>query len=209
MTLLYLIRHGECLSNLSDKFAGQTDYELTETGKLQAELLSKYFVDVNVDCIYSSDLSRAYDTIIPTAKVKELKINNSKNLRKIDGGEWEQEDYDVIAKKYSEEFFVWRHDLENAVCPGGESVEELGNRFFKEIYRIINENENKSIIVATHALAIRTFFPKVNKKNITEIKWVSNASVSSFEYKDNIFCPIEIGYDDFLGDLTTTLGNNI
>lgn len=34
MTLLYLIRHGECLSNLSDKFAGQTDYELTETGKL-------------------------------------------------------------------------------------------------------------------------------------------------------------------------------
>lgn len=209
MTILYLVRHGQSVANLTNSFGGISDYELTDTGKLQAKLLSEYLKDIHTDCIYSSDLSRAYNTILPTAKIKGIAINKNKNLREINGGIWERQSFDDIANNYSNEFSVWKNDTEYAYCPGGESIDELRSRFFGEIEEIVKVNENKSILAATHAMAIRTFLSKVYKKPVTEIDWVSNASVSSFEYKNGSFFPINIGFDNFLKGVRTTLGDNI
>ena len=59
---VYFVRHGESEANLNKTFAGQTDVKLTDKGRSQAEAVRPILADIAFDKVYSSDLSRAYDT---------------------------------------------------------------------------------------------------------------------------------------------------
>lgn len=59
---LYLIRHGESEANLNQYYAGQTDAKLTAKGKEQAKAIAPILSQISFDRVYSSDLSRAWDT---------------------------------------------------------------------------------------------------------------------------------------------------
>ena len=50
-------------------FLGHTDLDLTELGYSQADCVAQYFDKISVDAIYSSDLIRAQNTIIPLSKL--------------------------------------------------------------------------------------------------------------------------------------------
>ena len=75
MVTFLIVRHGFSASNVQATFTGQLDAPLIEKGFLQAEVVSKYIYDnYKVDAIYSSDLSRAVDTITPLSKACNLPI---------------------------------------------------------------------------------------------------------------------------------------
>lgn len=209
LTMLYLVRHGQSMANITDTFAGSSDFELTKLGVRQAELLSSYFENIFVNSIYSSDLSRAVNTIMPTAEKKGIKIIKDRKLREIFGGEWENKSFDYINENYSEDFLIWKTDPRNACCPGGESVADVEKRVFDEITKIAEKNIGKNVVVATHAMAVRTFVSAVSGIDIKDVPWVSNASVSSFYYDDGVFSLKQSGYDDYLCDIKTTFNHNI
>ena len=54
-----MIRHGQSIGNLNRVYLGHTDWDLTELGYKQAELVCEYLKDEKIDIIYSSDLIRA------------------------------------------------------------------------------------------------------------------------------------------------------
>ncbi|MBO7310204.1 MAG: histidine phosphatase family protein [Clostridia bacterium] len=62
--VFYYIRHGEPIYNPDS---------LTELGHKQAKALSKYFLDIGLDEIYSSTSNRAMQTAEPTCEVLGLK----------------------------------------------------------------------------------------------------------------------------------------
>ena len=75
MTRIILIRHGQSIANFIGKFAGHSDFDLTELGHRQAELAAGYLLkNEKIDKIYASDLLRAYNTAVPTAKALGLEI---------------------------------------------------------------------------------------------------------------------------------------
>ena len=59
---LFLIRHGESEANRTKTYAGQSDPKLTDLGRAQAEAIRPILEKIPFDKVYSSDLSRAYDT---------------------------------------------------------------------------------------------------------------------------------------------------
>ena len=94
MTTLILIRHGQSQANITKCFAGQSDPDLTEKGKKQAEALSNWLINnYNIDSIYSSDLLRAYNTALPTAQKLKKQIIKTKQLREINAGYWQNIPY--------------------------------------------------------------------------------------------------------------------
>ena len=69
MTKLLIVRHGYSTSNVHKTFTGHIDSPLSEVGFKQAEKVSAYLNEnYKVDENYSSDLSRAIDTVMPLAK---------------------------------------------------------------------------------------------------------------------------------------------
>ncbi|MBQ2702221.1 MAG: histidine phosphatase family protein [Clostridia bacterium] len=123
MTTLILVRHGESAANGKGCFAGQLDIPLSERGREQAVRTADYIAKTySVDKIYSSDLSRAYDTAKPIAKAFGLEIIKDKNLREICSGDWQGLSFDELQEKYADSYGVWLKDIGNAVCPNGETV---------------------------------------------------------------------------------------
>ena len=213
MTTLILVRHGESAANGKGCFAGQLDIPLSERGREQAVRTAEYIAKTySVDKIYSSDLSRAYDTAKPIAKAFGLEIIKDKNLREICSGDWQGLSFDELQEKYADSYGVWLKDIGNAVCPNGETVKILSERVFQAIERIANENEGKTIVITTHATPIRTICCKMKGLPVEELKnvpWVSNASVSVVTVEKNDWKLSEVSIDEHLKGLQTRFPANV
>ena len=207
MTTLILIRHGESETNYKKIFTGNLNPDLTEKGLHQAELASDYIVNnYKVNKIYASDLKRAYTTAVPASEKFGLEIIPSEQLREINGGEWQDKTYIDIKEEYPDSYGLWLSDIGNAVCTGGESVKELCDRVMKQLTEISEENDGKTVLIATHATPIRAFQTMCEHGTLDEMKnvpWVPNSSITVAEYENGSFTLKVIGENSYLSDFAT------
>ena len=120
----------------------------------------------------------------------------------------ENEYFDDLIVKYEKEYSLWRNDIGNAICVGGESVLDLQKRVYSEILQIAKDNVGKTLLIGTHATPIRSFCAKIsnlNKDDMHTLGWATNASVTTVDFVDNEFTLVKYGDDEFLSDLTTHL----
>jgi len=213
MTELIFVRHGQSIANLQQVFAGQTNPDLTEQGKQQAEVFADWITkNYKIDAIYSSDLIRAYNTARPVAEKLKLEIIKTDKLREIYSGLWQGVEYSKIKAEYPKEYDVWLNDIGNAVCPGGESLRELSERVDSQVKSIGKEHSGQTVLIATHATPIRALQAIYEKGSITfakDIPWTSNTSVTVAEYKNGrLFFKI-VDYNDYLLDLKSKFPSGI
>lgn len=210
MTRIIFIRHGESMGNELHRFYGRYDGELTERGREQARITAEYLKDTHIDVAYASSLCRAFETGEIIAAPHGLKVIPEPSLREINAGEWENLEFTSILEKYGEDFGIWMNDLVNSRPTGGESVRELAARIDAAVWEIAEENDGKTVLIATHATPIRSLIPGwLNKpiETLNDIKWVPNASVSVVNY-DIATHSTEaevIGEASFMGELVTRL----
>ncbi len=213
MTTLLLIRHGQSVANINCLFAGHTDAQLSELGIQQAHKTAEYIREnYQVDEVYASDLQRAHYTGKATADLFGLPVIATQELREIFGGDWENLNYDWLEKNYADSYGVWLNDVGNARCNGGESVQELGARIYAAIERIAKENDGKTVVIATHATPVRVMecmCKKIPFDQMSEIPWVSNASVTEIQYENGNWVFKTRGYDAHLCDLKSKLPANV
>ena len=213
MTTLLLVRHGESEANREDIFAGHLNADLMPKGMIQAQKTAEYIAqNYTVDKVYASDLKRAYKTGECISQRLNTEIIPDERLREIDAGEWDGVKFNNIGNINPVEFHIWLNDIGNAFCPGGETVKELNDRIVGVMTEIAQNNDGKTIVVATHATPVRVmqnFVENGDLEKMQSIGWVSNASVSVFEYEDGNWSCIKISEDRHLGELVTFLPDNV
>ena len=208
---IYLVRHGQSKANEKNLFLGHGDLDLTSVGIEQAKRTAEYLKTVNADVIYSSDLLRAFNTAKQTADLINLPIVIDKGLREIDCGEWDFVPFDEIKVRYKEGYDVWINDVANARCDGGESVREVLDRLAKTVTKIARDNLGKTVLIFSHATAIRCFAAYCKSGGVDGVKdipWANNASVTEVEYEDGKFRLIKYGKDDFMDGVSTGFDND-
>src|SRR5215211_1661867 len=82
-------RHGRTEWNLVARFQGQADIPLDEVGYAQAARAAEVLATYRPAGLYSSDLSRSYQTAEMLARRTGLDIITDKRLREIHVGSWE------------------------------------------------------------------------------------------------------------------------
>ena len=114
MTKFVIVRHGQSVANLEERYAGCYNALLTPLGKKQAELLTEYILKTyRVDAVYSSPLSRAIETVEKIASRSGVALNVCEGLREIDGGKWEGLSLREIAENYPQDAYLWKTDFSN------------------------------------------------------------------------------------------------
>ena len=210
MTELVILRHGYSEGNKEKRFSGQMNVPLDNVGKNQAESVAKFIADnFKVDAIYSSDLSRAYDTVKPLADKLGLEIVKDVNLREVDVGKWQGMLIEDAKNEFPEEFAAYKENVGRSRFPGGESYEEAMNRGKDVIEKIAKENDGKTVVIATHGGIIRTLRAAWNRISLDEIKTiphVPNASATVVAYDNGKINWIKIGSVEHLDDKTTEEG---
>ncbi len=184
-TKLIVVRHAQSTGNLLGEFHGQFPSDITEFGVKQASCTAEFLKDTHIDTAYASDLPRAFHTASIIAQRHSLDVKGHTGLREIFAGKWEEMPFDIIGDKYPEEYRVWREDLGNARCPGGESVKELQDRVNEAFCEIVRENAGKTVLIGSHATPIRVMaciWHCVPLTQIGTLPWVPNASVSIINY---------------------------
>ena len=188
-TKILLVRHGQSLGNLRETFLGYTDLDLTELGYRQAEALAKRLRDVPLDAVYSSDLCRAVNTVLPAARDHGLTVTPDKRLREIFAGEWEGVTFDEIARRFPADRALWKQNIGLSRPTGGESVTELTARVKAALDDIAESNPGKTVLVGTHATPVRSVMTRLRgypPERMAEIDWAPNASITTVVYEDGV-----------------------
>ena len=129
-TRLVLVRHGQTAYNAEVRFMGQLDVPLDEIGRIQAQAVARRLSGERPAAMYSSGLSRAFDT----ASAIQSAIPSHPELR-IDGrlteghfGVWQGKTYDSLKINDAQRLQEWETDRLNAAPPEGESLGEIAKR---------------------------------------------------------------------------------
>lgn len=118
MIKLVLVRHGQSIWNLENRFTGWTDVELSENGIKEAKeagivLKQKGFT---FDIAFTSVLKRANDTlnyILEELNLKDIPINYSYKLNERHYGALQGLNKDETRKKYGEnQVLLWRRSAD-------------------------------------------------------------------------------------------------
>lgn len=212
MTTLLIIRHGQSVSNIRGIFTGNLDLALTDQGLLQAQITADYILEnFNVDAVYASDLCRAVDTGKAVADRLGLEVHTDPRLREIYAGQWEGRTFQELTEKWPG-YALWRKDIGNCVTNGGESVAQLSDRVLDAITQIGEENNGKTVVIATHATPIRTLQCHCEGKPLSQMKdvpWVTNASITTAIYENGELRLREVGHDAHLGSIVSRFPPNV
>ena len=183
MIKLVLVRHGQSMWNLENKFTGWTDVELSENGIKEAKEAGKVLKEkgFSFDIAYTSVLKRANDTlkyILEELGQQDIPINKSWRLNERHYGALQGLNKKETALKYGEEqVHIWRRSYDvkpPALDSNDERYLEMKNKYNEyiphteclkdTIERVIpywkeqilpNLKLGKKIIIAAHGNSLR------------------------------------------------------
>lgn len=165
---LTLVRHGETVWNHLKKIQGITDIELSKLGFEQVNKLSFSLQHENFDRIITSPLKRAYDTAQAIAKYHALPITVENDLHELNAGELEGLTFQDLQLRYAEFLNKWMIDHSSVTIPQGESLQEVQDRVWPVIQRIMATSENA--LVVSHSFVIITILCKVRNLSLSHSK---------------------------------------
>ena len=152
---IVLWRHGRTAWNAERRFQGQTDIELDDEGRAQAQRAASLLVHLTPTRIVSSDLSRALTTAQALATLTDLPIVTDTRLRETFAGEWEGLHRPELLEKFGDAVAQWASDS-FARPGGGETRVEVAERMVEAINHYVDELPPRgTLVVATHGGSAR------------------------------------------------------
>ncbi len=148
MTTILLARHGETDWNREGRVQGHTDRPLNETGRAQAQALAETLSGEHLDAVYSSDLSRAYETARLVAEPRGLAVTRVPELREKHFGTWEGlTDTEVVER--------WPQ-ARNGQWGDGETADDVARRVLAALRRIAAAHPDGRVLVVSHGGPLRS-----------------------------------------------------
>jgi broad specificity phosphatase PhoE len=151
---IYLFRHGETNWNIENRIIGQLEdasISFTKNGLNQIKYLVKIINELDIETIFSSDLIRAQNTSIMINDELNIPISFHKELRGLNMGKYQGLSFKGFLKE--KEIIEVFNDY-NKPIPGGESINQLNNRLFLFIKKIVFECPYENIAIVSHGTAI-------------------------------------------------------
>lgn len=146
--ILYVVRHGKTQWNLEHRCQGVSDIPLTDEGRQEASKLYPLVKQLNIDVVFSSPLSRAYET----AKLivnNEIPINIDDRLTERDWGMNEGMKIDEV-----DQYDCWDVIL-NTNVQNIERVQDFMKRISEFIEDIKSKYPNSKVLVVAHSAVLR------------------------------------------------------
>ena len=186
---IYFVRHAESTGNEEQRLCGSTDFPLSQKGYTQAELVGKYFSDIDIDVIYSSPLERAIKTSESIIKYQTVKpkLETIDALKEMNFGSLDGELHEVVKSLYPEEHLNWTTIKRYPEgLPGQESVEEASFRFINALNTLLLDNsKSNNIVITTHGTILRfftAFLLGYEKEDFYKIPSSTNTAVTKIIY---------------------------
>ncbi len=184
-THFFLIRHGETVWNLENRFQGQKDSPLSDKGRQQAQQLGQHFKQIDIQALYSSDLGRAIGTAEPIAASKSLPLQTMISLRERSFGIFEGRCREEARAENPKAFEAWNLGSFSEVVPGGESRQNLCERVIEGLQNIAAAHQQQSVAVVTHGGVLSSLWRYFEPSRQEQQGFlIPNGSISQLSFSD-------------------------
>ncbi len=176
---IFLIRHGESTSDVKQKYDGDYDDHLTESGRTDAELVGQALKDQSIDHIFASPKIRAQETAEIMTPYLGVETTTLPDLAEQDiyaaflelGKDQPEEEYRKLGEVLA--------DRENTYN-GSEAYQDFRTRCLRA-FETISTSDYQRVAVITHGGPIRCFF----REHIgTELASIGNGAIIHLSYQD-------------------------
>ena len=157
---LYIVRHGQSQANLDKILAGQSDYDLTETGVEQAKSMQKILEKVHFDFAFSSDLIRAKRTAEIITAEHNLTVAAHHLLRERHFGRFQDQSYQMVEKEYDMAYeriknLAFSERRKEKLFDDVESDDEVISRYITILREIAIGHLGQTGLIGSHGNAMR------------------------------------------------------
>jgi len=173
MPKLVLVRHGQSLWNLEDRFTGWVDVPLTQLGRDEARMAGRKLSSTPLDVAYTSALTRAQVTlqILLDTQGLDLPVIKDEALNERHYGDLQGLNKTQTAEKFGkEQVHIWRRSYD-VPPPNGESLEMTAARTLPFFDRCILGDiaQGKNVLVVAHGNSNRSIVMKLDKLSKQEV----------------------------------------
>ncbi|NOZ36525.1 MAG: 2,3-bisphosphoglycerate-dependent phosphoglycerate mutase [Gammaproteobacteria bacterium] len=199
MSSLILIRHGQSIWNLQNRFTGWVDVSLSPQGVAEAQQAASLLLDMHFDVAFTSSLLRAQDTLYEILKqnrhcqqylriheqnspwyehftpdqsdASELKIYVSEKLNERYYGDLQGLNKDWARQEYGEDqVHQWRRSY-TVAPPSGESLQMTATRTLPYFSGQIlpHLQQNKQVLVSAHGNSLRAIIMHIENMTAEQI----------------------------------------
>lgn len=167
MPQLILVRHGQSLWNLEDRFTGWVDVPLTPLGEQEARNAGTKLKGLQIDVAYTSTLQRAQNTLknilesmdvsVPTIRDEALNERHYGDLQGLNKAR--------TAEKFGDEQVkIWRRSFD-IPPPNGESLKDTAARTLPFFERCILGDiaQGKNVLVVAHGNSNRSIVMQLDQ----------------------------------------------
>jgi broad specificity phosphatase PhoE len=189
-TKIYLVRHTETLGNIQNRLVGRVDYDITERGYEYIDKLTARLKNIKFDAVYSSVAKRAIKTVEPLAKLNNCEINISENLCEMNFGDYDGLTWAEVENINPNIIKVRDEDWVIKDIPNQEDVENVAIRMDKYIREIAQKELGKTILIASHGIAIEVFLRNITGEYFSTKKLGYSqkyTALNILEFEDNKF----------------------
>jgi alpha-ribazole phosphatase len=170
MTRLILMRHSGTVYRNKTTFAGITDFPLDKHGVERAADIARTLRNEEISAVYSSTLSRAYDTAKPVAEIFGLGIEKVKEFNELDFGILEGLTFEQAKERFPDIFNKRQEDPWEFVVPQGESYKDGAERAYPKMLELIKKHEGQTFIVVCHGCIMKSLLVMLTGKPYSEIR---------------------------------------
>lgn len=190
MPKLILIRHGQSIWNLENRFTGWVDVPLTQVGREEARRAAKHLYGMKIDVAYTSGLSRAQETLreILVALGTDVPVIRDQALNERHYGDLQGLNKEDTAKKYgAEQVKLWRRSFD-IPPPNGEALKQTAERTLPFFDRCImgDIRQGKNVLVVAHGNS--------NRSIVMQLENMSPERILDLELATGV--PREYGFDE-------------
>lgn len=173
MPKLILLRHGESLWNLENRFTGWVDIDLSPKGEEEAKHAGELLKGMPIDCLFSSVLKRANRTA--EIAMKEMGISlpmiRDEALNERHYGDLQGLNKDDIGREFGlDQLKIWRRSFD-VPPPNGESLKMTSERTlpYYQKYIVPELLAGKNVWVVAHGNSLRSIVMFLDKMSAQEV----------------------------------------
>jgi 2,3-bisphosphoglycerate-dependent phosphoglycerate mutase len=180
MPILAIVRHGQSLWNLENRFTGWVDVPLTEAGEQEARRAGERLAGQHFDVAYTSVLVRAEETLrllCETAGL-DLPVIRDQALNERHYGDLQGLNKAETAERYGDEqVHIWRRSFATPP-PNGEALKQTAERTLPFFDRAIlgDIKQGKDVLVVAHGNSNRSIVMQLDQLGEDEVMGVELAT---------------------------------
>jgi len=182
MRALYLVRHGQSVSNAVRRFQGMQDVPLSALGRRQAAAVGAALRGRAFAHVYASPLDRARRTAEIMVADRRVPLTLVEDLRELSLGDWEGRTVEEIRTLPGDPYTRWVRDPVENLPPGAEPLGAVQQRVLRAVEGIAAAHpDGEDVLVVAHGGVISAYLAHWLGLPLSGI-WrltLSNGSVSS------------------------------